>query len=176
MRSEFALFFSPRFVSFFWPWRCRGDGTVTVMPGHRETKRCWELVMKKWAQTLEQKIYRLRSFLNDLGVSVFPKIGVPQNGWFIIENPIKMDDLGIPLFLETPIWFPLDSGIFRPWKNLSTVIALSEANVDALSKNGSTPLLVASREGHTPVCKVWNPLNLESPSSRFFFLETRELQ
>ena len=25
---------------------------------------------------------------------VFPKIGVPQN----VENPIKMDDLGVPLF------------------------------------------------------------------------------
>ena len=24
---------------------------------------------------------------------VFPKIGVPQNGWFIMEIPIKMDDL-----------------------------------------------------------------------------------
>ena len=25
---------------------------------------------------------------------MFPKIGVPKNGWFIVENPIKMDDLG----------------------------------------------------------------------------------
>ena len=27
---------------------------------------------------------------------VFPKIGVPQNGWFRMENLIKMDDLGVP--------------------------------------------------------------------------------
>ena len=34
-------------------------------------------------------------------------IVVPQNGWWkwwkTHENPIKMDDLGVPLFLETPI-------------------------------------------------------------------------
>ena len=36
---------------------------------------------------------------------MFPKTGVPQNGWFKMENPIKMDDLRVPLFSETSICY-----------------------------------------------------------------------
>ena len=46
----------------------------------------------------------LSLFLNILYIWVFSKIGVPQNGWFLMENPIKMHYLEVPLFLETPIY------------------------------------------------------------------------
>ena len=37
---------------------------------------------------------------------MFPKIGVPQNWWCIMEHPINMDDLGVPLFSETSTFTP----------------------------------------------------------------------
>ena len=43
---------------------------------------------------------RIRKNARHMGVSIV--MGVPQNGWFIRENPIKLDDLGVPPLMETP--------------------------------------------------------------------------
>ena len=79
--------------------------------------RGWERLTHPWGTCLcKERLAMLRtgggvsgSDKKDLDFSpnaiwVFPKIGVPQNRWFIMENPIKMDDLEIPLVLETPIY------------------------------------------------------------------------
>ena len=38
----------------------------------------------------------------NLSICVFPKIGVPQNGWFLMENPIKLMIWGYHYFRKHP--------------------------------------------------------------------------
>ena len=53
-------------------------------------------ILSPGLQPLVFSVSRVASSVNMsiVDIWVFPKIGIPQNGWFIKEYPIKMDDLG----------------------------------------------------------------------------------
>ena len=59
--------------------------------------------------------------------------GVPQNGRCSMENPIKMDDLGIPLFQETSICVT--------WPKFSATLIFLEAFMTAYTGTRHAPSL-----------------------------------
>ena len=52
---------------------------------------------------------------SDNPISGFPEMGVPQNGWFLRENPSKMDDIGVLPFSHNPIYTRSCVFFWRVW-------------------------------------------------------------
>ena len=74
---------------------------LAFVPGNSPRPRVNEV----WARGKNDRCVITRMHMCIYILWVFPKIvGNPQNGRFKRDNPIKMDDLGVPLFLETPIY------------------------------------------------------------------------
>ena len=93
---------------------------------------------------------------------VFPKIGVPQNGWFIMETPIKIHDFGgkHPYFwkhiVSTRFFLSIPPARHQPWElwhasdAITSVSVVSVARKDEMLRASAQSPDIATRKIRIP--------------------------
>ena len=86
--------FSDSMLVFGGTHLCQAEGSSSSEP--------YMCILLPFKRTVITKFVKMSS---SICIWVFPKIGGNTPKWMvkIMENPMKMDDLGIALFLDTPI-------------------------------------------------------------------------
>ena len=79
---------------------------ITPHPATQRSVNTWPPTRYKWncSKVTSSKVGLQFVFPSNRSIWVFPKIMIPRNGWLIVENPIKIDDLGgvSPYFWKHP--------------------------------------------------------------------------
>ena len=65
-----------------------------------------------------------------------PKIGIPQNGWLIMEDLIKLDDLGYPPSKEIPILKAMIVGLRKEKKQHGITAIRMSTNMTSTTRAG----------------------------------------
>ena len=83
------------------------------------------------------------------GFMGFPQVGIPQNGWFIVENKWNLDDFGVPHFRKTPCVHASRVQVFEVWE-------ARHAEEQIGGKRSQLPWSRLERASNNPVvCLLW---------------------